>query len=483
MNKLRQKTISGVLWSMMDNGISSVIQFVVGIILARLLTPKEFGLIGMIIIFIYVSEVFINSGFSQALIRKNNCKEEDYSTAFFFNFLMSTVFYILLFFAATPISRFYNQSELISILRILGILLFINAFSIVQQAILIKNVDFRLQTKITFISSVLSGITSIIMAYKGYGVWSLVAKMLLNNFFKTILLWFNNKWYPTSFFSSHHFKEMFSFGYKLLLSGLFKSFFDNIYNLIIGKFFSVNELGFFTRADRFTKLPSHTLTKTLQRVAFPVLSEIQEDIIHLKNGYKHFIKSTMYFNSAIMLMLAALAEPVILTLLGKKWSQSIPFLQLLCLAQLMYPIISLNMNTLIVKGRSGLYLFLEIISKLLIIPVVILGIFTNIKIMILGMAAHALFSYLLISFYTSKMINYNVTDQVKDILPGFLIAMFSALPVFVLQYILILSPLAELLLMGTVGVLLIIILSELFKETAYVEVKTIIKNKIISTLH
>jgi teichuronic acid exporter len=474
LSKLRTKTISGVFWSLADNGVSQGLQFVVGIILARLLAPEEFGLIGMIMIFILLSESFINSGFSQALIRKKECTKEDYNTAFYFNLITSIAFYFILFVSAPLISRFYEQPALTSILRILGLILFFNAFSIVQQAILIRQVNFRLQTKITFFASILSGIIAIMMALKGFGVWSLVVKMLTSHFLRTFLLWIFNKWHPSLLFSKESFHEMFSFGYKLLFSSLINTGFRNIYYVVIGKYFSAAHLGFFSRADQFTKLPAHTMTKTLQRVAFPVLSEIQDDIPRLKRGYKKFIKVTMFANSAVLLLLAALAEPFILTLLGEKWIQTIPFLQLMCFAVLMHPIVSLNMNTLIVKGRSDIYLWLEIITKILIIPIVIIGVLTSIEIMIIGMVLHSIVNYLLIAQKTSKLIDYSIVDQLKDILPGFMISLSAAAIVVLLQKVTVLPPIYELLLFGGIGVGMVLVLSEVFKEEGYWEVRKVL---------
>lgn len=479
MSKTRDKTIKGIFWSFMDNGINQIAQFIVGIILARMLSPKEFGLIGMITVFVLISEAFINSGFSQALIRKRNCDQTDFSTAFFFNLFASSALYTLLFLTAPQIANFYKQPELIQLVRILGIILFINAFGIVQQAILIKAVDFKTQAKISFISSIISGLVAIIAAFYGLGVWSLVLKMLLRSFVNTVVLWLGNRWYPKSMFSKNSFKELFSFGNKLLLSGLLKSSLDNIYYIVIGKFFSVNELGFFSRADQFTKLPSHTLTKTLQRVAFPVLSEMQDDDIRLKTAYKKFIKITVYINSSVMLILAAVAEPLIVSLLGVKWIQTVPYLQLLCLSQLVYPAISLNMNTLIVKGRTDLFLKLEILSKLLIIPVVIIGIFTNIYVMIIGIIIQSVLQFLIISFSTSKMINYRVVEQLLDVGSGFVIAFLSALFLKLLQQYIFLEPLTELLTLTSIGGFLIILFSEILRNNSYIELKSIVQNKFL----
>jgi O-antigen/teichoic acid export membrane protein len=478
MSKLKNKTITGVLWSAFDNGINQIIQFVVGIILARILSPKEFGLIGMLTIFIVLSEIFINSGFSQALIRKKDCGEKDYNTAFIFNLFTSLIFYFLLFICAPWISDFYHQPELTQIIRIIGIILFINAFSIVQEAILIKKVNFKLQAKITLISSVFSGAISIWIAVSGFGVWSLVAKTLLGGFFRTSLLWVYNKWLPSGWISKDSFRKMFYFGYKLLASSVINTTYQNLYYLVIGKFFSVIDLGYFTRADHFTKLPSQTLTKSLQRVAFPVLSEIQEDLPRLKNGYQKFIRVTMFFNANIMLTLAALATPFVLGLLGEKWAVSIPYLQLLCFATLLMPINSLNMNLLVVKGKSGIYLWIEIVTKILAIPIIIVGIYTSIKIIVYGMIIHSIITFIIICLKTSKLIDYSILNQIRDVLPGFLIAFSSSGVIYIIQYYLNINPLLELIALGLASVGLIIASAEIVREKGYIEVKKILLDRI-----
>ena len=259
MTDLKQKTISGLSWSFIDNFSKLGITFIVGIILARLLEPREFGLVGMTTIFIAISQSIIDSGFTQALIRKQNCTQKDYSTVFYFNLVNGIVFYLVLFFAAGLISHFFNEPKLALIIQVLALSLIINSLAIVQRARLTKEINFKLQTKISIIATTLSGIIGIWMAYTGYGVWSLVIKSLAGFAFTSILLWSWNKWIPHLVFSKDSFKEMFSFGSKLLVSGLIDTTYRNIYLLIIGKYFSATELGYYTRADQFKNLPSRTL--------------------------------------------------------------------------------------------------------------------------------------------------------------------------------------------------------------------------------
>lgn len=252
---LKQKTVSGLLWSFIDNFSNLGIQFIIGIILARILSPKEFGLIGMLTIFIAVSQSFINSGFSQALIRKKDPSQADYSTVFYFNIIIGIVCFLILFFCAGLISRFFKEPQLKLLVQVLGLSLIINSFTIIQQTILTRKIDFKLQAKISIISSVVSGIVGLGMAFAGYGVWSLVIKTITMYSITSIFLWLWNGWKPVLVFSIQSFKELFSFGSNLLVSGLIDTIYRNVYYLVIGKYFSAQELGYYTCADQFNTLP------------------------------------------------------------------------------------------------------------------------------------------------------------------------------------------------------------------------------------
>ena len=316
MSSLKQKTVSGLLWSFIDNMAQKGITFIVGIILARLLLPAEFGLIGMITIFIAISTSFMESGFGAALIRKQDCTDADFSTVFYFNLTVGVFFYVLLFFLAPAISRFFNEPLLVSLVQVLSIVIVIDSLTIIQRTILTKRIDFKLQTKISVISSVISGVIGVAMAYQGFGVWSLVAKTLSQRGVNSLLLWLWNRWKPMLVFSKQSFMELFSFGNKLLLSGLINTIFQNVYYLVIGKYFSAQELGYYTRADQFRALPSQNLMSIVSRVSYPVLAQMQDDKIALKLNYKKMIKSSMLLSFILLLGMAAVAEPMGIILIG-----------------------------------------------------------------------------------------------------------------------------------------------------------------------
>lgn len=477
---LKQQTISGITWSIVDNAYTQIITFGVGIILARLLEPREFGLIGMIMIFIAIAQSFVDSGFSQALIRKKDCSENDYNTVFYFNIFIAVVFYFILYFSSGLISSFFKQDELINIIKVMGLGVVLNGFGIVQGAQLTKEIDIKTQTKITAIANTISGILSIYLAYTGLGVWSLVWRGISINLLRVILLWIWHKWRPQFIFSLQSFKELFGFGSKLLTSGLLNTVFENLYYLVIGKFFSPQQLGYYTRALTFANLPSSNVNGVIQRVSYPVLAKLQDDPQAVKNGFKKLIKNTMFITFTLMMILAAVAKALILTLIGVKWSQSIIYLQLLCFSLMLYPLHSLNLNVLNVKGRSDLFLKLEIIKKILVIPVILIGIFLGIMPMLIGMIIHSFICYFLNSRYAGLLINYSVKEQLNDITAGFLIAISVGIIIFIPTLFINILPIVMLSAQLSLGIILVLSISEFLKIEPYLDIKAIIIEKFFS---
>ena len=483
MTSLKQKTISGILWSFIDQFATLGISFIVGIVLARILSPKEFGLIGMISVFIAVSTTFINSGFGSALIRKKDCSQADYSTVFFFNLIAGIVFYIILFFLSPSISSYFNEEELVLILRVLAFSLIIDSLSLIQGVILTKRVDFKLQAKVSVISSSSAGVLGISLAYNGFGVWSLIYMQLFARFLNAALLWMWNNWKPSFIFNIASFKELFGFGGKLLLSGLIETIYRNIYFIIIGKYFNATQLGYYTRADQFNSVPSQSLTTIMSRVTYPVLSQMQDDKERLKQGYKKMIKTIMFVSFSVMMGIAAVADSMILSLIGEKWEPSVIYLQLLCFVGMMYPLHALNLNILQVQGRSDLFLKLEIIKKILAIPIIIIAIVLGIKAMIIGMWISTLIAFYLNSYWSGRFINYPMKEQVTDIFPSFILAFSMALSVYLLGSQIVTLHWVKLLLQISFGVSITVFISELLKIEQYIELKDITHNKIMSFFH
>lgn len=477
MNNLKKKAISGVSWSAIDTLANSGITFLVGIILARLLSPAEFGLIGMITVFIAVSNSIVESGFSSALIRKVEAQRIDYNTVFYINLFLGILLYIILFFCAPAISRFFKEPILISITRVMGSILIINAFGIVQRTLLVKEVDFKTQTKVSLIASLISGVIGIGMAVKGFGVWSLVGQQISRQALNSIFLWVFNAWRPVLEFSKKSFQELFSFGSKLLVSGLIDTIYRNIYFLIIGKYYSAVQLGQYTRADQFNSIFSSNLTTAVQRVSYPILCSIQDDAERLKLTYQRVIKSTMLVTFACMLGLAAIAKPLILVLIGQKWLPAVAFLQIICFAGMLYPLHAINLNMMMVKGRTDLFLRLEIIKKVIAVIPIGLGIYYGIEFMLWGSVFVSLAAYFLNSYYAAMLINYSTWSQIKDISPAFLVSVLVAATMWsitLLNY----SIWITLPLQCVLGLVMAVSIYESIKSAEYLEIKAILFSKL-----
>ena len=476
---LKQKTISGFTWSFIESIIGQGITFFVGIILARLLSPQEFGLIGMLTIFIALSQLLTDSGFSHALIRKQNCTQQDYSTVFYFNIFLGISLYISLFIAANTISIFFREPILKPLIRVIGLAIIINSFTIIQNTLLTKQINFKLQAKISVVSFFISGIISIYMAYTGWGVWSLVALTLFKYSINSVLLWFWNKWKPLWCFSKKSFVELFSFSGKLFVTQLIDALYRNLYYVIIGKYFSAAELGYYTRAEQFQSLPSVNLQGIIGRVSYPVLATMQNDTPRLRDTYKKLIRSTMLITFVLMLGMAASAKPMILSLVGEKWEPCIIYLQLLCFVGIFYPLSALNLNILYVKGRSDLALRIEIIKKMLFVPVFVLAVMWGIKVMILSMIILSLISSFINSYWSGRLIGYSFFEQIKDITPSFLIAAAMSLIVLIEGCIIPLPAFPLFIIQLVSGALLTLGLCEGLRYKDYLYMKNIINDNFL----
>ena len=421
---LHNRTVKGAAWSFADNILRLGVSFIVGIVLARLLTPDEYGLIGIITIFINVFNGIVDSGFSNALIRKKDANGTDYNTVFWSNLLVSIVLCGVLFFCAGLIADFFDRPQLKPLTQVMSVIVIINAFAIIQRTILVKRIDFKTQTKVSFISSIASGVIGIAMAFAGCGVWSLVGQQISAQLLNSAFLWIYNNWKPKLEFSLRSFRELFGFGWKLLVAGLLDSIWKELYQVIIGKKYMASTLGLYTRAQQFTNLFSTNITQVVQRVSYPALAEIQDDKGHLKEAYKRVIKVTMLVTFLLMMGLAGVSKNFIYCLIGEKWMACVPMLQILCFQMMLFPLHAINLNMLQVQGRSDLFLKLEVIKKIVAIVPLLLGIFIGIYWMLIGSVITGLIAYYLNAYYSGPYLNYSIKEQVIDILPSFLIALF-----------------------------------------------------------
>lgn len=432
---LKDKTIKGTMWSAADAFLGQGVTFLVGIVLARLLSPDEYGLIGICLIFNTVLSGIVDSGFSNALIRKKDCTDDDYNTMFLTNLGFSIVLYGLLFVSSPLVAHFFGRQELTALVRATGFLLFFNALSITQVTILTKRIDFKTKTKASLISAILSGIVGIAMAYTGFGVWALVGQMLSKQLLYTLCLWVLNKWWPSLKFSISSFSYMWGFGWKLLLSGLLNNIWIQLYQVVVGKFYSPATLGQYTRSNEYASIFSSNLTTIIQRVSYPVLSEIQDDKQRMVEGYRRVIKMTMFITAICMISLGAVAEPLIYCLIGPQWHEAATYLPLICISMAFYPLHAINLNMLQVLGRSDIFLYLEIIKKVIGLVPICIGIFVDIYWMLVASILTGFVSLYLNSWYTGKALGYTFWKQLRDIAPSFGIAFAIALSVYFFKYL------------------------------------------------
>ncbi|MFO7841299.1 MAG: lipopolysaccharide biosynthesis protein [Fidelibacterota bacterium] len=413
--ELKEKAIKGVTWNLMERFGMQGLTFILGVILARLLTPEDYGLIGMMVVFFAVADVFVKSGLGQAYVQKKEVTDLDATTIFYTNLIISALLYVVLWFAAPAISRFYEQPALLELTRVMGVIVIIHAFNVIQQAQVRRDLDFKRKTKITIIATLLSGIAGIGAAIGGLGVWSLVIKNLSNALILTMGLWITSAWKPTLSFSLRSFREMFAFGVWILGSGILRKVFENIYKLVIGKLFPAAQLGFYTQSRNFQRIASEDMTMAVSSVAFPVFSQMQGNKVRMRQAMHRFLTHSMVIIMPLMVTLAVVAEPFVILLLTGKWAPMIPYLQLLCIVGFLYPVQSVNIQMLFAHGKSRLNFNLSLIKNALRILNIVIMYRYGVIYIILGEVAVSVISLAVNTYYTKKFIDYGLLRQLKDI--------------------------------------------------------------------
>jgi len=474
-----------MLWTVSERLSVQAVQLLIQIILARLLEPAQFGLIGMLLIFTAVAQSIMDSGFGSALIQKKDADQTDSSSIFFFNLLLGVILALILSLTAPLIAQFYHQPALIPITRVLSLTLVINAFSLVQTSLLAKKLEFKTQMKISLLAVIISGVIGIVMAYRGFGVWSLVSQMVSKSLFQAIFLWLFNDWRPTAVFSISSLRSMFSFGSKLLVSGLIDTIFNNIYQTFIGRVYSPADLGFYSKAKSIETTATQATSSSLGQVLFPTMVHLQNDIEGLKKAYRKTIRLSLFLHFPLMIGLWAIADPLFRLLLTDKWAPSIPYFRILCIVGLLYPLHVLNLNILKVKGRSDLFLRLEIIKKGLVILAIFITYRWGIMAMLYGQVVTSVIAYFLNSFYSGHLINYSQWDQIKDLIPSFGSAVLMGATMYLVGMLPIQSHLLKILLPTFTGILVYYLISLKVSSSELVEMRSIVKdaiNQIISKL-
>jgi len=474
-SNLKGSAAKGLIWSAIERFGSQGIQFVFGILITRILLPDDYGLIGMILIFIAIGQSLVDSGFGAALIWKKYPTEVDYSTVFYFNISISILLYFVFFFIAPIISRFYEEPQLRDLIRILCLNFLILSLSGIHQIILQKRIDFKLLSIVNISGSLIAGVMALFMAIRGFGVWAIVIQMLTKSFIISLSLWFWNKWRPLLVFSGSSLKQLFKYGSRLTIAGLIYIIFQNLYFNIIGKFFPLTSLGYYTRAVQLQEFPVKTVSSIFSRVAFPVFANISNEEGRLKNAVRKTNKTMVFFTFPMLFGLIAIADLLIEVVLTEKWLPASQYFKLLCVMGLVYSFQILNGEVLKTKGRSDWVLRLEIISKAILLINIFITYKWGITVIILGQIVSVMVAWLVGSYYVWKLIRYSFWQQIKDVLP------FLAISLVMYFFIEVISDQISDLIISLVitilaGIIFYISAAWVFKLEEVKEAKIIIKN-------
>lgn len=475
-NNLKQQTKKGLYWSFFNQFSNYGMQFCVGIVMARLLSPSDYGITALPGVFLAIAAVFQDSGMAGALIRKPEIEEKDYSTLFLYSIGMGIVMYAALFFASPYIASYFETPVLIPLVRVTALTFLWGPITTVQYVFLKRKLDFKTPTKISIATKIFSAIVGITMAYMGYGLWALVISGVLSGFLNLILIVWAVRWYPRTGWSNESFKYLWGYGNKMLASSLLETAYSNITPLFVAKYYSPADLGVYNRARNYAIMPSQNVTGVIQNVTFPVLSKMQDDDESLARNYRRMLKTTAFVVFPLMMILAGLARPLIITMITAKWEACIILLQLLCFSLMWYPIHSINLNLLQVKGRTDLFFRLEVIKKIIGLSILVVTLPLGLVVFCIGGIISSLVCLAVNTYYTGKLINVGYLKQMRDLFPTFFLSLvlfgvILALNQFISNYLL------QILVGGTIGSLVYLGGAFLFKFDELNDVKYMLKRK------
>lgn len=475
---LKQKAASGMVWTALQKYSTMFIHFISGIILARLLTPFDYGCIGMLSIFMVIADAFIGGGFGSALIQKKRPTQVDYSTIFWWNLGMAALMYAILFICAPAISRFYDTPILCAVLRVQGLVLFIHAFNIIQRNQLKKKLNFKLLSIVTITTSIISLGITIFMAYKGFGVWALVTQNLMVSAIPSLVFWFYVKWRPQRVFSWQSFKELFSFGVYMFLTHLINNLGQKIQGLLIGKVYSPSTMGYYAKAEGTEKLASQTVSGVMTQVTYPLYAEVQDNKVVLSNMIKRLTMTLAYVTFPLMFILLLCAKPIFVLLYSDRWVQSVPYFQVLCFAGLAGCLQSVNLQAISAIGKSKTMFVWTLLKRAVGIGAVVLGlIFFGMKGLLVGVIINYWFSYFVNISLVSKHVGYKFWRQIGDLLPVAIVSFIAAAASYGVGYLLHLSMYPDGLVKAGVYAIIYLGWSFIFKPEAYTYFLTIIPAK------
>ena len=468
---LKAKTAKGVGWGFADNVLGLGITAVANIILARILSPADFGIIGMTAIFMTLSTSLVDSGFTGALTRKKDTVKADFDTVFYFNLAVSCLLYAVLFFCSPFIARFFREPILVPVIRILGISLIINAFGIVQKIILVRRIDFRTQAWISLVSSFAAAVAAVAMAFYGFGVWSLVVLQVGKLAVNTILLWSVSRWHPGLCFSRKSFRDMFSFGSRLLITSIISTIWSEMYSFIIGKMYSSSVLGQYSRADKVKNMVTSNVSSVMQKVSYPVLASIQDEGERQINVYRKVLKTTVLISFTAVFGVWAVAGPFILTVFGNQWLPAVDYLRIMCFSGLFLPLMMCSANVINADGRSDITLVLEIVKTVMGLIPVVFGIIFSVEALLWSMVGVSFILFVVHAVYVSKVIHYSVGRQLADILPTLCVSIVMALIVNAMNMLVMPQWLLLLLQICAGGTIVVLAYEFVYKSTEYRDIK------------
>lgn len=467
------KVLSSLFWKFFERCGAQLVQLIVQIVLARLLLPEDYGVIAIVSIFITIAGVFVQTGFNTALIQKKEVNNIDYSSVLYLSLFVSLILYLILFFTAPLVANFYNQDILIPVLRVLSLTLFTGAIISIYNAIIARKMEFKKYFFCSIVSIILSGIIGIILAYKNFGVWALVYQQIISNLILVFVLMFVIKWRPKLVFSIKRLKSLFSYGWKLLCSSLIETIYVNLYDLVIGKKYNASSLAYYNKGKTFPYLVINNVNTSISTVLLPAMSVNQDNMQTVKNMTRRSITIGSYILFPLMFGLAAVAKPLISILLTDKWLECVPFMQILCVSYAFFPIHTANLQAINSIGRSDIFLKLEIIKKVLGITILVITIPLGLYAMAIGQIVNSVISTFINAFPNKKLLNYQYTEQIKDILPSLLISLIMGIVVYSLLFLK-LTNILTILLQVIIGIIIYIGLSFIFKVESF----TYILNKI-----
>lgn len=474
----KQKVFSNMIWRFLERTGAQLVALIVSIVLARILTPEDYGTIALLLVFINILNVFVDSGLGTALVQKKDADNVDFSTVFYTNVCFCIILYTIMFFFAPLIAKFYKNESLVSLIRVLSITILISGVKNIQQSYVSKTLQFRKFFFATLVGTITAAVVGIWMAYHGFGVWALVAQQLTNLGIDTILLWITVKWRPDFVFSFKRLKGLFSYGWKLLASAILDTVYTNLRQLIIGKKYSAEDLAFYTKGELFPKAIAGNLNNAIDSVLLPTMAAEQDNQERIKAMTRRAIKTSTYCLAPLMMGLAACSPSIIHILLTDKWMPCTPYMIIFCITYCFFPIHTANLNAIKAVGRSDLFLKLEIVKKIVGLTITLISMWFGVMVMAYSLLLSSLLSQIINSWPNKKLLKYGYLEQIKDILPGLLLALVMALIVSLVN-LLSISYILKLIIQIPMGIVLYIVGSKLFKLDSYTYILDILKSKVL----